>query len=63
MVVYWVEQRWLIRFKSGDEQAVFASQELEDAQRLIFLNADGSLAADFDLCEVASSPGDKDSVS
>jgi hypothetical protein len=48
-----VERRWLVRFKSGDEQPIFATEGFEDEQCLIFLKADGSLAAFFDLREVA----------
>ncbi len=45
-------RQFLIRFKSGDEQPVVAEQVVEDDECLIFLNADGELAALFDLTVV-----------
>jgi len=48
-----VELRWLVRFHSGDEQIIYAKEGFEDEQCLIFLKAGGSLAAFFDLREVA----------
>ena len=59
-----MELRWLVRFKSGDEQPVYATEGIEDEQCRIFLKADGRLAAFFDLQEVAQwQPVDRDSVS
>jgi len=45
-------RRFLIRFKSGDEQPVVAEQVIVDEECLIFLNAGGELTALFDLTDV-----------
>ena len=46
------QRRFLIRFKSGDEQPVVAEQVIVDEECLIFLNAGGELTALFDLTDV-----------
>lgn len=45
-------KRFLVRFKSGDEQPVVAAQGIEDEDCLIFLDSKGELAAFFDLTVV-----------
>jgi len=44
--------RFVVRFKSGDEQPVIADRAMEDEESPIFLNGEGGLAAFFDLSVV-----------